>query len=61
MPSTDKKNIFAGVDVDGIIKKSIKSHFVKEQVLPESEKLDESYVAQQKQFKQVSEFVSQKT
>ena len=61
MPSTDKKNIFAGVDVDGIIKKSIKSHFAKEQVLPEAEKLDEAYVAQQKQFKQVSEFVSQKT
>ena len=61
MPSTDKKNLLAGVDVDGIIKQTIKAHLRKENALPDVDKLDESYVAQQKQFKQVSEFVSQKT
>ena len=38
--SYDKKNLIAGVDVDGIIKKSIKDHLKKEQVLPDQ--LDES-------------------
>lgn len=59
--SYDKKNLLSGVDVDEIIKQSIKSHLKKENVLPEQEKLDEAYVAEPKPFKQVSEFVSQKT
>jgi Fe-Mn family superoxide dismutase len=56
MSSIDKKNPLAGVDVDGIIKRAIKGHVTKE-VGP----LDESYVHEPKPFKQVSEFVSQKT
>lgn len=59
MNSIDKKNPFAGVDVDGIIKKAIKGHVVKEVGIVES--LDESYVHEPKPFKQVTEFVSQKT
>ena len=60
--ASEKKNILAGLDVEGIIKKSIKSHFVKEDIMPAvNNSLDESYVHEPKQFKQVSEFVSQKT
>ena len=60
--ASEKKNILADFDVEGIIKKSIKSHFVKEDILPVgNNSLDESYVHEPKQFKQVSEFVSQKT
>lgn len=58
MKSIDK-DIFAGIDVDAIIKDTIKSQIAKtESQLPQ---LDESYVAEPKQFKQVTEFVSQKT
>lgn len=61
--SSDKKNILSGVDVEGIIKRSIKSHLVRNEVAdPEPvAKMNESYVHSPKQFKQVSEFVSQKT
>lgn len=58
MQLTDKKDIMASVDVDGIIKKTIKSHFTKESLI---DIIDESYVHEPKQFKQVTEFVSQKT
>ena len=44
------------IDVDSIIKKSIK-----EQISSSRGKVDESYVAEPKPFKQVSELVSQKT
>jgi len=60
MKSTDKKNPFAGIDVEGIIKKSIQAHVVKEVAALPDDKIQESYVAEPKQFKQVSEFVSQK-
>jgi len=60
--ASEKKNILADFDVEGIIKKSIKSHFVKEDIVHAgNNSLDESYVHEPKQFKQVSEFVSQKT
>lgn len=56
------KNIFANVDVDNIIKRTIRTHIGKEEAkLPQIETLREAYVAEPKQFKQVSEFVSQKT
>lgn len=60
MKSTNK-NIFAGVDVDGIIKETIRTHIRKEEAkLPQINSLDEAYVYEPKQFKQVTEFVSQK-
>lgn len=63
--SSDKKNILAGLDVEGIIKHSIRTHLSKnEPVAPPidpADDLSESYVHSPKQFKQVSEFVSQKT
>lgn len=56
------KDAFAGIDVDGIIKKTIQGHLKKQEAqLPSDNPLNESYVAEPKQFKQVSEFVSQKT
>lgn len=55
MSSINKNNPFAGVDVDGIIKNAIKG----QTDLVSS--LDESYVHEPKPFKQVTEFVSQKT
>ena len=61
MSSIDKKNPFAGVDVDGIIKKSISKHLAKEVPSLHTDELNESYVHEPKQFKQVTEFVSQKT
>jgi superoxide dismutase, Fe-Mn family len=62
MKSTEKKDIFAGVDVDGIIKETLKAHIAKENAaLPSLETVNESFVAEPKQFKQVTEFVSQKT
>ena len=61
MKSIDK-NIFAGVDVDGIIKSTIRSHLYNEETkLSQDASLNESYVHEPKQFKQVTEFVSQKT
>lgn len=57
MSSTDKKNPLAGVDVDGIIKASIR----KSPIVAAAKQLDESYVAEPKPYKQVSELVSQKT
>jgi Fe-Mn family superoxide dismutase len=58
MTSSDKKNSLAGVDLDGIVKASIHKHPV---VAAVRGKLDESYVAEPKPYKQVSELVSQKT
>lgn len=57
------KDIFSGVDVESIIKKSIRSHLEKNEVAPApvDERLDESYVHSPKQFKQVTEYMSQKT
>ena len=60
--SSNKKNILANVDVDGIIKRSLREHIGKEEAkLPDIDVIRESYVHEPKQFKQVSEFVSQKT
>lgn len=61
MKSTDKRNPLDGIDVEGIIKRSIQSHLVKEEANLPSDLVSESFVAEPKQFKQVSEFVSQKT
>jgi len=52
MNSTDRKNPLAGIDLDGIIKKSMRK---------DVPLIEESYVAEPKPFKQVSELVSQKT
>lgn len=60
MKSTEK-NVLAGVDVDGIIKKTIRSHVRKEESNLPPDIFKESYVHEPKQFKQVTEFVSQKT
>lgn len=54
---SSKKNPLDGVDVDGIIRTSLSKHLA----APSAGPLSESYVAEPKQFKQVSEFVSQKT
>lgn len=54
-----EKNIFAGINVDGIIKDTIKSHLFSEEKTTDD--VNESYVHEPKQFKQVTEFVSQKT
>ncbi len=53
---TDKKNPLAGIDVDAIVRSSIR----KNPTLATTS-MDESYVAEPKPFKQVSELVSQKT
>lgn len=58
MSSTDKKNPLANLDVDAIVKASIRKSPV---IASVKGKLDESYVAEPKPFKQVSELVSQKT
>jgi len=50
------KNITKNVDLDGILKKAVNETFEREKM-----NLEEAYVAEQKPFKQVSEFVSQKT
>lgn len=56
------KKIFENIDFEAIVKNSVKNHFKNaEKDLPAISTLDESYVAEPKQFKQVSEFVSQKT
>src|SRR5574343_497102 len=57
MKLTEKKDVFADVDVIGIVKKSLR------QILSDKKEanLNESYVAEPKQFKQVTECVSQKT
>jgi Fe-Mn family superoxide dismutase len=55
MSSTDKKNPLAGIDVDSIVKASIRKG------RPAIAKLDEAFVAEPKPYKQVSELVSQKT
>lgn len=61
MSSIDKNNPFATVDVEGIIKQTLAKHIAKETAdLPKFD-LNEAYVHEPKQFKQVSEFVSQKT
>lgn len=56
MSLTDKDNLLSGIDVEGIIKVSLKRDLE-----PVLEGLDESYVAEPKPYGQVSEFVSQKT
>jgi Fe-Mn family superoxide dismutase len=53
----NKENPLAGIDIDGIVKKSIRN----DRVVADVNKLDESYVAEPKFYKQVSELVSQKT
>ena len=58
MSSTDKKNPLAGVDVEAIVKASIRKDPV---VAAARKRIDESYVAEPKPYKQVSELVSQKT
>lgn len=64
MSLTDKKNLLADVDVEGLIKKSIAETFrpaprPKLIVVP-SESINESYVAEPKAYSQVTEFLSQK-
>ena len=59
MSSAEKKNPLAGLDVEGIIKRSIRSQLV--DAKNDTKQLSEAFVAEPKQFKQVSEFVSQKT
>lgn len=59
MQSIDKKDILGDIDIEGIVKKSIKEQIKRDVAVITP--LDESYVAEPKQFKQVSEFVSQKT
>jgi Fe-Mn family superoxide dismutase len=60
MSSIERKNPFVDVDVDGIIKKSISKQLRKEMAALPAEDLNESYVHEPKQYKQVTEFVSQK-
>jgi len=55
------KKVLADLDLDSIVETSIKSQISKEDSKLPAENLAESYVAEPKQFKQVSEFVSQKT
>lgn len=54
----DKKNPLEGVDVDDIVKTSIRKNPI---IATTKDRLDESYVAEPKPYKQVSELVSQKT
>lgn len=61
MSLIDRKNPLVNVDVDGIIKKSITDHLKKTTAELPADDLNESYVHEPKQFKQVTEFVSQKT
>jgi Fe-Mn family superoxide dismutase len=56
------KKIFDGVDLDLLLKKTVKSAIAQQTAtLPKVESLDEAYVAEPKVFKQVSEFSTQKT
>jgi len=56
------KKIFDGVDLDLLLKKTVKSAIAQQTAtLPKVESLDEAYVAEPKIFKQVSEFSTQKT
>lgn len=64
----DKKNLLADIDVEGLIKKSLKETAGVWEDLKQSPKtptivsaVNESYVAEPKAYNQVSEFVSQKT
>jgi Fe-Mn family superoxide dismutase len=59
MKSSDKKNLLAGIDVDEIVKASIRKSPIVAQ--SSGDELQESYVAEPKPFKQVSELISQKT
>ena len=61
MSETKTSKLLAGIDVEAIIKKSIESHVTKETTQLPGDELMESYVAEPKKFKQVTEFVSQKT
>ena len=63
MSSTEKKNLLADVDVEGLIAKSLSRDLgPQNQAGPApKEVVTESYVAEPKPFSQVSEFVSQKT
>lgn len=59
-----KKNPLVGIDVEGIVKSSIRSSGVivePRSVATQREVFSEAYVHEPKQFKQVTEFVSQKT
>jgi Fe-Mn family superoxide dismutase len=55
----DVNDPLAGVDITSIIKKSLKTTLGDR--VGDAKKIDESYVAEPKNFKQVSELVSQKT
>lgn len=55
--TTNKKDVLAGIDVESIVKASIKN----DPIISSLKNLDESYVAEPKPYKQVSELVSQKT
>ena len=52
-----KENLLEGIDIEKIVKKSLR----KDPIMMSVSKLDESYVAEPKFYKQVSELVSQKT
>jgi Fe-Mn family superoxide dismutase len=62
MSSNDNRHPLAGIDVDDIVKRSIRGNIQK--VIPHqvenSDLISESYVHEPKQFKQVTEFISQK-
>lgn len=58
--SLNSKNPLAGIDVNGIVKQSIKEHLSKAAPTIGID-LNEAYVHEPKPFKQVTEFVSQKT
>lgn len=64
MRSTDKSDLLADIDVEGIIKASVKKDRAALEPVRETERapeLVESYVAEPKSYSQVTEFVSQKT
>ena len=60
MISTKSKNNILGVDVENIIKKSLKENKLSTAAKPGIVSLDESYVHEPKQYKQVTEFLSEK-
>lgn len=68
MSLNKKKNPLDGIDVDAIVKEAIRNNpeftamtEVSKQEKPKPKEVNESYVANKKQYKQVSELVSQKT
>ena len=56
------KKLFDGMDLDLLLKKTVKSVIAQQTAtLPKEESVNEAYVAEPKVFKQVSEFSTQKT